>query len=472
MNKRPDTSLATAGLRRRAEVQLRERRGNKRSGAGVLKSEIDTRRLLHELQVHKVELEVQNLELKEARDRTEVLLEKYTDLYDFAPVGYFSLDEQGGIMEVNLTGAALLGMERSRLINQRLTRLVVPSSQPIFLAFLKRVFNGIGKQACEAALLRKDAGVFWADFHGISAISADGPAKWCRVAVSDITSIKEAEQAQLRFEALSVANRELKREIVRRQAVEESLRKSEQQQSRLLEQSHQMQEQLRQVSRQVLEAQEEERKKISRELHDVVAQTLTGINLRLAHLKKEAALNTEGIERAIARTQQLVEHSVRIVHRFARELRPTVLDDLGLIPALHTFMKGFKAETGIHVGLSVFAAVEQVNEDKRTVLYRVVQEALTNVARHAHASRAEVKIQKLSDAVCMEIQDNGKGFQTQRVLRAKEQKRLGLLGMRERVEMVGGTFTIKSIPGKGTTVHAEIPFGGAGGKPDDGTRQH
>jgi signal transduction histidine kinase len=147
-----------------------------------------------------------------------------------------------------------------------------------------------------------------------------------------------------------------------------------------------------------------------------------------------------------------------------------VLDDLGLIPALHTFMKGFKAETGIHVGLSVFAAVEQVKEDKRTVLYRVAQEALTNVARHAHASRAEVKIQKLSDAVCMEIQDNGKGFQTQGVLRAKEQKRLGLLGMRERVEMVGGTFTIKSIPGKGTTVHAEIPFGGAGGKPDDGTR--
>jgi signal transduction histidine kinase len=363
-------------------------------------------------------------------------------------------------------------MERSRLINQRLTRLVVPSSQPIFLAFLKRVFTGTGKQICEAALLRKDAGVFWANFHGIPAISADGPAKWCRVAVSDITSVKEAEQTQLRFEALSVANRELKREIVRRQEVEESLRKSEQQQNQLLEQSRQMQEQLRQVSRQILEAQEEERKKISRELHDVVAQTLTGINLRLAHLKKEAALNTKGIERAIARTQQLVEHSVRIVHRFARELRPTVLDDLGLIPALHTFMKGFKTETGIHVGLSVFAAVEQVNEDKRTVLYRVVQEALTNVARHSHASRAEVKIQKLSDAVCMEIQDNGRGFKTQRVLRAKDQKRLGLLGMRERVEMVGGTFTIKSIPGKGTTVHAEIPFGGAAGKPDDGTRQH
>ena len=173
--------------------------------------------------------------------------------------------------------------------------------------------------------------------------------------------------------------------------MEESLRKSEQHYSQLLEQSRQMQEQLRLLSRQVLSAQEEERKKISRELHDVIAQTLTGINVRLAALKKQATINTRGLERSIARTQRLVQQSVDIVHQFARELRPTVLDDLGLIPALHTFMKHFRAETGIQVSLSAFAAVEQLNGDKRTVLYRVAQEALTNVARHAQASQAEVK---------------------------------------------------------------------------------
>src|SRR5207253_10194527 len=153
---------------------------------------------------------------------------------------------------------------------------------------------------------------------------------------------------------------------------------------------------------------------ISRELHDVVAQTLTTINVRLANLKKEAALNTHGLERSIARTQRLVEESVKIVHRFARELRPTVLDDLGLIPALHTFMKNFRAQTGIRVSLSAFAAVEQVNGDKRTVLYRLAQEALTNVARHAQASQVEVRIQKLDGALCMQIQDNGKGFHVER----------------------------------------------------------
>ena len=241
---------------------------------------------------------------------------------------------------------------------------------------------------------------------------------------------------------LAASNRQLKQEIAQRKSAEESLRRSERHYGQLLEQSRQMQEQLRLLSRQLLSAQEEERKKISRELHDVIAQTLTGINVRLATLKKEAALNTKGLERSIARTQRLVEHSVDIVHRFARELRPTVLDDLGLIPALHTFMKGFTEQTGIHVSLSAFAAVEQVNGDKRTVLYRVAQEALTNVARHAQASQAEVKIQKLDGAICMKIKDNGKGFQEERVLHAKKSKRLGLLGMRERLEMVGGNFTV------------------------------
>src|SRR5688572_324826 len=248
-----------------------------------------------------------------------------------------------------------------------------------------------------------------------------------------------------RTAALAVSNRQLKQEILQRKAVEESLRKSEQHYGQLLEQSRQMQEQLRLLSRQLLSAQEEERKMISRELHDVIAQTLTSINVRLATLKKEAAANTKGLERSIARTQQLVEHSVDIVHRFARELRPAVLDDVGLIPALHTFMKHFKEQTGIHVSLSAASAVEEVNGDKRTALYRVAQEALTNVARHARASRAEVKIQKLDGAVYLRIKDNGRGFPTERVLHAKKQQRLGLVGMRERVEMVNGIFTIESV---------------------------
>ena len=151
MPRKPNTSADAAELRRRAEARLRKQRKNQQSKAGAPKSDADTQRLLHELQVHQIELEMQNAELQKARDELEAPLEKYTDLYDFAPVGYFSLDEQGLILEVNLTGAALLGVERSRLINRRLPRFVAPASRPIFLAFLEKVFAGPGKQVCEAA---------------------------------------------------------------------------------------------------------------------------------------------------------------------------------------------------------------------------------------------------------------------------------------------------------------------------------
>jgi signal transduction histidine kinase len=257
---------------------------------------------------------------------------------------------------------------------------------------------------------------------------------------------------------LASANLELEQEIIQRKVVEVALKKSEHHYSQLLKQSDHLQEQLRQLSRQILSAQEDERKNISRELHDVIAQTLTGINLRLTALAREAATNTKGLDQNIVRTQRLVEKSVAIVHQYARELRPAVLDDLGLIPALHSFLKLFSKRTRIRVQFKAFADVEKLDTVRRTVLFRVAQEALTNVARHAKASRVEVNILKLPAGICMKIKDDGKSFQVARVLNARGCKRLGLLGMRERLEMVGGQFDIESSKGKGTTVTAQIPF--------------
>jgi signal transduction histidine kinase len=257
---------------------------------------------------------------------------------------------------------------------------------------------------------------------------------------------------------LAASNLELSLEVAQRKAAEAALLASQKHYSQLLEKSERLQEQLRQLSREVISAQEEERKAISRELHDVIAQTLTGINVRLSALTKEAGFNTKGLDRNIARTQRLVEKSVEIVHQFARELRPAVLDDLGLIPALHSFIKTFSARTGVRVHLTAFAEVEQAETAKKTVLFRVAQESLTNVARHANASRVELKIQMLPGALAMEITDNGKSFQVERTLHGKDGNRLGLLGMRERVAMVGGTFSIESALGRGTSVRVEIPF--------------
>ena len=309
-----------------------------------------------------------------------------------------------------------------------------------------------GCPASKRPALIKQAGIFFA-------VAITPIEKTHRSAREDAVHLKKfIEMLSQRTVELAASNLELSLEIIQRKAMEEALKKSERHYSQLLEQSDRLQEQLRRLSRQILSAQEDERKKISRELHDVIAQTLTGINIRLAALKKEAVVNTKGLDRNIARTQRLVEKSVNIVHQFARELRPAVLDDLGLIPALHSFMKNFTARTGVRTHLTAFAKVEQLDTARRTVLFRVAQEALTNVARHAQASRVEVSIQKLPDCICMKVKDDGKSFQVERVLQEKGSKRLGLLGMRERVEMVGGTFCVESAPGQGTTILVEIPF--------------
>lgn len=265
-----------------------------------------------------------------------------------------------------------------------------------------------------------------------------------------------------RTKDLSASNRKLKKEVAKRQTVEKKLRTSDRHSRELLDQSQAMQEELRQLSHRILSTQEEERKRISHELHDVVAQTLTGINVHLSNLQMVASQNTKGLTKKISSTQKLVQKSVDIMHRFARELRPAVLDDLGLIPALHSYMKDFMKETGIQMNLTAFAGIEGMSNAKRTVLYRVAQEALTNVARHAQADRVTVEIKQRSSTVFMQIQDNGRSFDVERLLHARKYKRMGLLGMKERVEMVGGTFSIESTPGNGTTVKACIPFRNAG----------
>jgi len=257
---------------------------------------------------------------------------------------------------------------------------------------------------------------------------------------------------------LAAANEQLQQEILRRQAAEESLQKSQQHYRQLLDRSRLMQEQLRYLSRQILLTQEAERKEISRELHDDIAQVLSGINVHLEALAKSATTNANGLRRKISRTQRLVVKSVDIVHRFARELRPTLLDDLGLIPALQSFMRDFTKRTGVRVRFTAFVGVEELSGLKRTVLYRVAQAALTNVARHARATRVKVSLRRFPDAVGMEVKDDGVGFEVERVLFGRGRKRLGLLGMRERVEMVGGSFAVESAPGRGATIRAQIPF--------------
>lgn len=257
---------------------------------------------------------------------------------------------------------------------------------------------------------------------------------------------------------LAALNKELRKEIAQRKAVEKSLRTSETTTSLLLKKSLVMQEEMRFLSRRLLTVQEDERKRISRELHDVIAQSLAGINVRLAVLRFQNYANAKEFHDNIEVTERLVEQSVEIMHRFAYDLRPSVLDDIGLIPALRAYFGTFSKRTGIPVRLTALAAVETLDGHARIALFRIAQEALTNIARHSEAKLVKVDLRTAKGNLRMKISDNGRGFGARKKVPAHGSERLGLLGMRERAEMLGGSFRIDSVIEGGTTLQVEIPL--------------
>ncbi len=196
---------------------------------------------------------------------------------------------------------------------------------------------------------------------------------------------------------------------------------------------------------------------ISHQLHDVVCEALTGINDGLSHLKSESSSSVDELLNEIASIQMLVKNSVDIVQHFAHELRPTVLDDLGLIAALQTFMKTFMEDTGISVTLKAYAKLEALDNTKRVILYRIIQEALGTVASHEQASSVDVSIRELDGFIRLEITDNGHSFDVKANDPRQQSNRLGLFVMGERAMMAGGTLSIVSGPGDLAAIRVEIP---------------
>lgn len=258
--------------------------------------------------------------------------------------------------------------------------------------------------------------------------------------------------------SLAGAKRRLAREAERRRVAEEALRASDRRHRGLLLRAKAMQEELRQLSRSLLVSHEEERRRISRELHDALGQSLTAINVDLASLKVASAAGAKGFRGTVSRTQRLVQKSMRTVHHFARHLRPTLLDDMGLVPALVGFAKEFGRRNGLAVEVTSPGLPAELDGDSRTALFRVAQEALVNVERHGERVRhVRITIRRTAEGLRLEIWNDGKPFDVARTLRSRS-RRFGLLCMRERMDMVGGSFEIQSSREIGTIVRAEVPL--------------
>jgi signal transduction histidine kinase len=218
---------------------------------------------------------------------------------------------------------------------------------------------------------------------------------------------------------------------------------------------------IEEMSSQILTAHEAERKRIARELHDDTAQALTSILVRLRLLERSTA--DKEVLRNVEELRELTGGALDSVRRMAMDLRPAALDDLGLVPALYAYAEKYSQSWPVSVTVTVNGLTRRLPADVEVVLYRVVQEALTNIAKHASTTRAAVSLSRRHNEVTLTIVDDGVGFDLNDGPQTSG-SRLGLFGMRERLALVGGEMQIQSAKQQGTRITARVPLASKRGK--------
>lgn len=505
--------------------------------------------LLHELQSHQVELEMQNRELREVQQRLEETRDRYADLYDFAPMGYLTLDETGRILEINLTGAAMLGDERAGLVGKPFSnRLSLGDSQQFFL-YLNRVFHTAVASNIVAEVKIKCGSVGERDVRLESApmTGTAGQSRTCRMVMTDISEQKRtAETLQqtrseqevlldtipakvffkdmdLRYTAVSQGCQDFfdrpaadilgktNFDLIPREQAEKfqrmdiavllsglpeknidqmvtdskgnqiffstslapyfgpdgktaglvgvsvdvtPIKEAEQRSQDLLQQN-------RLLTRQMFSLQEAERRHLARELHDELGQWLTAIQA-----EAEAICSSSGSERepGICANARAIGKSATeiqgVIRRILRRLRPSLLDALGLTESLQELAIQWRQHhPKIVYDLELDGNLDNLPESLNITLYRIVQEALTNVANHAKASHIKVWLRRIAgeaatpEHLLLTVQDDGIGMDPSLPF-----KGLGMLGMRERVIASGGEFMSSSAPGQGVCIEIRLPL--------------
>jgi signal transduction histidine kinase len=212
----------------------------------------------------------------------------------------------------------------------------------------------------------------------------------------------------------------------------------------------------------IITAQEEERRRIARELHDDINQTLTGLAMNLRSIENLIASDPDTARKELESLRQSTRGTVENVRRLILDLRPSLLDDLGLVPAISWYVENYLAPAGIEAKLEVTGMEKRLPSSQEIALFRVVQEALTNIVKHARARTARICLKFAPSAIVGDIEDDGAGFSISEVRHGRSEG-MGLLGMVERIELTKGKMKIESEPGKGTRLHFEIPRQESGG---------
>lgn len=216
-------------------------------------------------------------------------------------------------------------------------------------------------------------------------------------------------------------------------------------------------EQLRALSARLQSVREEERTRIAREIHDELGQAMTGLKMDLAWLARQLPTDAPSLRQKVGSMSHLVDETIQVVRRISTELRPGVLDDLGLLAALEWQAQEFQTRTGIRCRLTTNVEELELDTERSTALFRIFQETLTNVARHAQATEVTVRLDLCEAHLILEVKDNGVGISSQALT---DSHSLGLLGMRERALLFGGSLDVRGEPERGTTVTVRIPLMG------------
>jgi len=386
--------------------------------------------------------------LRESEERFRLLVQ---GVQEYA---IFQLDSMGHVVSWNAGAERLKGYTSGEIIGKHFSVFYpqedLMNDKPQHL--LAKAARD-GKCEDEGWRVRKDGSRFLANVVITALRDPKGTLVGFAKLTRDLTERREKEEAltkanellELRVEqraaVLTRVNQELRTEIAEREQAEEQLRTSL--------------DQLRALAARLQTVREEERTSIAREIHDELGQVCTAIKMDLALIGRRLTKNQMQLRNKVNSAVQLVDNMIVTLRRIASELRPRTLDDLGLPAALESQAQEFESRTGILCSLTLPQEPLALDADSATAIFRIFQESLTNVARHAHATRVGARLVREHDRLIFQVFDNGRGFDPEE---AKAHKSLGLVGMQERALMLNGDFKIEGVPGAGTTMTLTIPL--------------
>lgn len=340
--------------------------------------------------------------------------ERYRALFDRSLSCVYVHDFEGNFLDANAAALNLLGYKKKDISSLNFTSLLDKDQLPRAHKTIEEIKKtGFQKKTSVYRLRKKDESFAWVETEATLIFRGGEP-----------------------YAILGIA-----RDITGRKKLDDEFQKS--------------QEQLRNLAAHLQTVREEERMLVAREIHDELGQALTALKMDLSLLEKRMPEDKSSLLKKIESMTKLVDTTIQTVKRISSELRPGLLDDLGLFAAIDWLGKEFQDRTGIKCVISLDSEETLLSQDRSIAIFRILQEALTNVARHAKATQVRIRVKQKENHLMLHVKDNGKGILEEQILNPKS---YGLIGIKERVHSMGGTISIEGVSNKGTKMSVSIPF--------------